>query len=151
MHVCVCVCGCVMFAFYFVACVPTIVVIFLLFAIDSVSPQDFSDAYPGRSVCSSFGIETVTHSPHINCSAVVENYNIHIVQIVDWIQWNLSNSDTLGQIKCVLIRGVSSFQGRTIHIYMKLGLVLIREVSLIQGCPLRGEPWNFSEHFPICM
>ncbi len=27
------------------------------------------------------------------------------------VQWNLSNTDTLGPIKCVLIREVSSFQG----------------------------------------
>ena len=27
------------------------------------------------------------------------------------IQWNPSNTDTLGPLKCVLIRGVSSFQG----------------------------------------
>ncbi len=34
------------------------------------------------------------------------------------VQWNLSNTDTLGAIKCVLIR----------------------EVSSLQGCPLRGVP-----------
>ncbi len=40
------------------------------------------------------------------------------------IQWNLSNTDTFGPIKCVLIR----------------------EVSLIQGCPLRGVPlYNAAE------
>ncbi len=27
------------------------------------------------------------------------------------VQWNLANTDTLGPIKCVLIREVSSFQG----------------------------------------
>ncbi len=30
---------------------------------------------------------------------------------VEVIQWNLSNTDPLGPIKCVLIREVSSFQG----------------------------------------
>ncbi len=39
-----------------------------------------------------------------------------ITQGKNYVQWNLSNTDTLGSIKCVLIRGVSS----------------------IQGCPLRG-------------
>ncbi len=51
--------------------------------------------------------------------------------------------DTLGPIKCVLIREVSSFQGVNstylhVHVY-EVGTwpsILIREVSLIQGCPL---------------
>ncbi len=78
------------------------------------------------------------------------------------VQWNLSNTDTLGPIKCVLIREVSSFQGAN-NIYevgtwssvlirevssfqganniYEVGTwssVLIREVTLILGCPLRG-------------
>ena len=40
------------------------------------------------------------------------------------IQWNpFFNTDTLGPLVCVLIRGVSSFQGQIIPIYVKLGLV----------------------------
>ncbi len=57
------------------------------------------------------------------------------------VQWNLSNTDTLEPIKCVLIREVSSFQGNT-YLY-EVGTwssVLNREVSSFQGCPLRGVP-----------
>ncbi len=61
----------------------------------------------------------------------------------DRVQWNLSNTDTLGPIKCVLIREMSSFQGvNNTHLY-EFGTwssILIREVSLIQGCPLREVP-----------
>ncbi len=52
-----------------------------------------------------------------------------------------SNTDTLGLIKCVLIREVSSFQGANNTYLYEFGTwlsVLIREVSLNQGCPLRG-------------
>ncbi len=48
------------------------------------------------------------------------------------LQWNLSNTDTLGPIKCVLIREVSSFQGATNTYLYEVGTwssVLIREVS----------------------
>ncbi len=51
------------------------------------------------------------------------------------VQWNLSNTDTLGPIKCVLIREVSSFQGANNASLYELGTwssVLIREVSIIQ-------------------
>ncbi len=51
--------------------------------------------------------------------------------------------DTLGPMKCVLIREVSSFQGAKKTCSYEVGTwlsVLIREVSLIQGCPLRGVP-----------
>ena len=69
------------------------------------------------------------------------------------IQWSPSNTDTLGPLKCVLIREVSSFhfRGKIIHIYMKLGAwssVLIREVSSFQGCLcfrgalVSGEPFK---------
>ncbi len=34
------------------------------------------------------------------------------------VQWNLSNTDTVGPIECVLIREVSSFQGAKIHIFI---------------------------------
>ncbi len=59
------------------------------------------------------------------------------------VQWNLSNTDTLGPIKFVLIKEVSSFQGANNAYLYKVGTwssVLIREVSLIQGYPLRGVP-----------
>ncbi len=36
------------------------------------------------------------------------------------VQWTISNTDTLGPIKCVLIREVSSFQGANIQLYMRL-------------------------------
>ncbi len=62
------------------------------------------------------------------------------------LQWNLSNTDTLGSMKCVLIRKVSSFQGANntylhVHEAGTWSSVLIREVSLVQGCPLtlRGQ------------
>ncbi len=45
------------------------------------------------------------------------------------IQWNLSNTDTLRPIKCVLIREVSSFQGANNTYLYEVGSVLIREVS----------------------
>ncbi len=44
---------------------------------------------------------------------------------------------------CVLIREVSSFQGANITYLYEVGIwssVLIREVSLIKGCPVRGVP-----------
>ena len=59
------------------------------------------------------------------------------------LQWNPSNTDTLGPLKCVLIRGVSSFQGANNTYLYEVGTwssVLIREVSSFQGCPLRGVP-----------
>ncbi len=59
------------------------------------------------------------------------------------VQWSLSNTNTLGPIKCVLIREMSSFQGANNRYLYEVGTwssVLIREVSLIQGCPLRGVP-----------
>ncbi len=52
---------------------------------------------------------------------------------------NLSNTD----IKCVLIREVSSFQGANNTYLYEVGTrssVLIREVPSIKGCPLRGIP-----------
>ncbi len=51
--------------------------------------------------------------------------------------------DTLGPIKCVLIREVSSFQGANNTSIYEVGTwssVLIREVSSFQGSPLRGVP-----------
>ncbi len=51
--------------------------------------------------------------------------------------------DTLGPMKCDLIREVSSFRGaNNTYLYevWTWSSVLIREVSLIQGCPLRGVP-----------
>ncbi len=51
---------------------------------------------------------------------------------------DLSNTDALGPIKCVLIREVSSFRGRIIYrvgTWSSVLTVLIRKVSLIQGCP----------------
>ncbi len=51
--------------------------------------------------------------------------------------------DTLGPLKCVLIREVSSFQGANNTYLYEVGTwssVMIREVSLIQGCPLGGFP-----------
>jgi len=59
------------------------------------------------------------------------------------IHWDPSNTDTLGPLKCVLIRGVSSFQGENNTYLYKVGIwssVLIREVSSFQGCPLRAVP-----------
>ncbi len=52
------------------------------------------------------------------------------------IQWNLSNTDTFGPTKCVLIREASSFQGGILYEVGTWSSVLIREMSLIQGCPL---------------
>ncbi len=50
------------------------------------------------------------------------------------LQWNLSNTDTLGPIKCVLISigRFPHFRGQIIHTYMKLGL---GQVSWLGGCP----------------
>ncbi len=59
------------------------------------------------------------------------------------VQWNLSNTDTLGPRKCVLIREVSSFQGANNTYLYEVRIWssgLIREVSLNQGCPLREVP-----------
>jgi len=59
------------------------------------------------------------------------------------LQWDPSNTDTLGPLKCVLIRGVSSFQGANNTYLYEVGTwssVLIREVSSFQRCPLRGVP-----------
>ena len=56
------------------------------------------------------------------------------------LQWNLSIADTLGTAKHVLISEVSTFQ---VKFYINLYLagthnsVLIKEVSLFQGCPYR--------------
>jgi len=61
----------------------------------------------------------------------------------DYIQWDPSNTDTLGPLKCVLIRGVSSFQGANNTYLYEVGTwssVLIRKVSSFQGCPLGGVP-----------
>ncbi len=59
------------------------------------------------------------------------------------VQWNLSNTDSLGPMKCVLIEEVSSFQGAN-NTYLQWNLsntdtlgpikcVLIEEVSSFQG------------------
>ncbi len=59
------------------------------------------------------------------------------------IQWNLSNTDTLGPIKCVLVREVFSFHGANNTYLYEVGTwssVLIKEASLVQGCQLRGVP-----------
>ena len=59
------------------------------------------------------------------------------------IQWNLSNTDTIGLLNCVLIREVSSFQGVNNTYLYGVGTwsgVLIREVSSFQRCPLGGVP-----------
>ncbi len=57
-----------------------------------------------------------------------------------YIQWNLSSTDILGPIKRVLLREVSSFQGANYTYLYEVGTwssVLIRGVSLIQGCPFK--------------
>ena len=54
------------------------------------------------------------------------------------LQWDPSNTDTLGPLKCVLIRGVSSFQGANNTYLYEVGTwssVLNKEVSSFQGCP----------------
>ena len=59
------------------------------------------------------------------------------------IQWNLSNTDTIGLLNCVLIREVSSFQGVNNTYLYEVGTwsgVLIRGVSSFQRCPLGGVP-----------
>ena len=57
------------------------------------------------------------------------------------IQWNLSITDTLGNI---LISEVSSFQGNFVHFSMHVAgtmhSVLIKEVSLFQECLYRVVP-----------
>ena len=37
--------------------------------------------------------------------------HICIMEILDWLQWNLSNTDTIGTKTIVLISEVSLFQG----------------------------------------
>jgi len=62
------------------------------------------------------------------------------------LQWDPSNTYTLGPLKRVLIRGVSSFQGANNTYVYEVGTrssVLIREMSSFQGCPLRGVPLYF--------
>ena len=57
--------------------------------------------------------------------------------------WNLSNTDTLGAKIIVLISEVSLFQRENNMYLCKVGTqssVLINQVSLFQGCPLRGVP-----------
>ena len=54
-----------------------------------------------------------------------------------------SEPPLIGPLKCVLIRGVSSFQGANNTYLYEVGTwssVLIREVSSFQRCPLRGVP-----------
>ncbi len=46
------------------------------------------------------------------------------------LQWNLSNTDTLGPFKCVLIREVFSFQGAYFGTWLSVPIVLN------SGCPL---------------
>ena len=60
-----------------------------------------------------------------------------------FLQWNHSNTDILGSLKCVLIEEVSSFRGVNNTFLYEVGTwssVLIRDVSSFQGCPLRGVP-----------
>ncbi len=64
------------------------------------------------------------------------NYSCCVGDQIPVIQWNLSNTDTLGPIKCVLIREVSSFQGANNTYLHKVGTwssVLIREVSTVHS------------------
>jgi len=59
------------------------------------------------------------------------------------IQWDPSNTYTLGPLKCVPMREVSSFQAVNNTYFCEVGTwsgVLIRGVSSFQGCPLRGVP-----------
>ena len=68
------------------------------------------------------------------------------------LQWDHSNTDAFGPLKCVLIRGVSSFQGANNTYLYEVGTwssVLTREVSSFQGCPLRGVPLYVIMHFVL--
>ncbi len=86
--------------------------------------------------------------PHQGCewsSRLVAHVLVfrHLPSHKSHIQWNLSNMDTPGPINYLLIREVSSFQEANIAYLYEVGTwssVLIREVSLIQGCPSRGVP-----------
>ena len=56
------------------------------------------------------------------------------------VEWNLSNTDTIGTKTVVLISEVFLFQGKNIMYLYKVGTrssALINEVSLFQRCPLR--------------
>ena len=58
----------------------------------------------------------------------------HIYQL--HLQWNPLNTDTLGLLKCVLIREVSSFQGANITYLYGVGTwssVRVSEVSFKRG------------------
>ena len=57
-------------------------------------------------------------------------------------------------LKCVLIRGVSSFQEANNTYLYEVGTwasVLIGEVSSFQGCPLRGVPLYCLWWMPVCL
>ena len=67
---------------------------------------------------------------------------VHIIKVgtqssVLNIQWNLSNTDTLGTKVIVLIIEVSVFQGDKVGTRSS---VLINQVSLFQRCPVSGVP-----------
>ncbi len=83
---------------------------------------------------SSANYGTKTHTAHFTI----------VVELSVGLQWNLSNTDTLGPMKCVLIREVSSFQGvNTTYLY-EVGTwssVLIREVSLINSFQSNETIW----------
>ena len=69
------------------------------------------------------------------------------------LQWNLSNTETFGTKKIVLINEVSIFQGENNMYLYKVGTrssVLINQVSLFQGCLLRGVPLYLRHLTLVC-
>ncbi len=69
---------------------------------------------------------------HVPCNVFNNAHFFHL-----HVQWNLSNTNVLGPIKCALIReGGVLISGDKLYEVGTWSSVLIREVSLIQWCPL---------------
>jgi len=93
-----------------------------------------------------YGLECPTPMPNVEYILSNSSIKMSCMKMLVVIQWDPSNTDTLGSLKCALIRGVSSFQGANNTYLYEVGIwssVLIREVSSFQVSFKRGSTVNF--------
>ncbi len=99
-----------------------------------------------------FKLTRVDTYTEITCTEITQLCACKRRGSVSHLQWNLSNTYTLGPMKCVLIREVSSFQGSNNTCVYEVGTwtsVPIREASLIQGSTLTLLP--LKAYYILCI
>ena len=78
---------------------------------------------------------------HLRCRASVKGKGAHTCcDYLLGLQWNLSDTDTLGTKIIVLISEVSLFQGENNYKIGTQSSVQINQVSIFQGCTSREVP-----------